>query len=798
MAAQGQGTCESDAGTRVGIEYWRIENLNPVKQDNANMNTLFAGDCYIFLKTEQAPGSSSLQWSLFFWLGAESSQDEQGGAALRAVELDDQLGGGPVQFRETMGNESSSFVSMFPNHTIITKPGGVDSAFNKVERDNWPTRLLQVKGKRDCKVTTCKEVAWTSMNQGDCFILDMGLKMYLWNGKEANKYEKTKAAEVMKMINDNERGARAQIFRLDDAIPAEVAEALGSGSPMSAEEGGNDSAVQTSKEQPKLIKISDEGGELKTETVNEGKMEYSMLDDNDAFILDTVTDIYVWIGSGASKDERRNGMKYGMDYVKSKGTMSANIQKFNAGHESSQFKRHFHGWPSAAKKAAQNDVSALYAKAQKQEDAFKAMDGRVVSVWRIKDMKKDVVDEKEWGQLYQGDCFIILYTYKLTPSKDGHIIYFWQGKDSSVDEKGASALLSKELDDEMGGDPVQVRVPSGKEPAHFLSMWGRPLCVHTGGVASGFKNRADVDSFDTDGTSLYHVRGNTDYNTRAVQVEEVAASLNSGDVFVLLTPDVMYVWNGSGANDQEKAVGKTISDMMKGSRTEEILAEGSESEGFWAALGGKGEYATVKEVDVEEEPRLFQMSLMGSNGFRVTEINDYDQTDLKNDDVMMLDVGSAIFLWIGSDSPKEEQDAAMKTAMQYVEEAPSHDNDTPIYRVSAGFEPPQFTMHFLGWDASKTGNLADDPYLKLVAAQGGGAPAGGLTKVTSDSIGYKTGATFPLAELQAGIPPGVDPKAKENYLSDEDFQAAFAMDKAAFDALPGWKKTAAKKKAKLF
>ena len=76
--------------------------------------------------------------------------------------------------------------------------------------------------------------------------------------------------------------------------------------------------------------------------------------------------------------------------------------------------------------------------------------------------------------------------------------------------------------------------------------------MHMGGVASGFKNRADVDSFDTDGTSLYHVRGNTDYNTRAVQVEEVAASLNSGDVFVLLTPDVMYVWNGSGANDQEK------------------------------------------------------------------------------------------------------------------------------------------------------------------------------------------------------------------------------------------------------
>lgn len=36
------------------------------------------------------------------------------------------------------------------------------------------------------------------------------------------------------------------------------------------------------------------------------------------------------------------------------------------------------------------------------------------------------------------------------------ILYYWQGRDSSTDEKGASALLASQLDEEMGGFPTQV------------------------------------------------------------------------------------------------------------------------------------------------------------------------------------------------------------------------------------------------------------------------------------------------------------------------------------------------------
>jgi hypothetical protein len=60
-----------------------------------------------------------------------------------------------------------------------------------------------------------------------------------------------------------------------------------------------------------------------------------------------------------------------------------------------------------------------------------------------------------------------------------------------------------------------------------------------------------------------------------------------------------------------------------------------------------------------------------------------------------------------------------------------------------------------------------------------------------------SGPSSTLEELQAGVPDGVDHLKKETFLSDADFQTHFGMDKAAFTQLPGWKRTAAKKKLRL-
>ena len=117
-------------------------------------------------------------------------------------------------------------------------------------------------------------------------------------------------------------------------------------------------------------------------------------------------------------------------------------------------------------------------------------------------------------------------------------------QESSQDERSAAALHAVHLDDKYGGAPVQVRVVQGKEPDHFLLVFRGRMVVHSGGRASGFTNRFDSDSYDVDGTRLFHVRGTNEFDTRAVQVEEKASSLNSNDCFVLETPKATYIWYG--------------------------------------------------------------------------------------------------------------------------------------------------------------------------------------------------------------------------------------------------------------
>lgn len=771
-----------------------------------------------------------MEWAIHFWIGAESSQDEYGIAAYKTVELDESLGGGPVQYREVQGNESALFQSYFKNIGLEYVPGGVESGFRKVERDSYRSRLLMCKGKRTVRVTEVP-LSNQSLNTGDVFILDLGLQLFIYNGANANRYEKAKGVEVTQKIRNEERGGRATITVIDeDPNNATFWDTLG-GKINVTNPGEDDGAHErAAADALVLYKVSDASGSLEFSRVpTSGALTKDLLDSNDVFLVDAGSEIFVWVGRGSNPTEKRESMIFANRYLQENGKpQNTAITRVVEGAETPVFKSLFKTWDAPvvfnfgqqprgniaqARQQHTIDVAGLQARREAEDKPVDDGSGRI-EIWRIEDFQKVPLDTAKYGQFFGGDSYVLLYTYQKGSSEE-YIIYFWQGRDSTNDEKGASALLAKDLDDSLGGKPVQVRVVQGKEPAHFRSLFRGRMIVHAGGKASGFKNRDDSDSYDTDGVGLFHVKGTNELNTYGIQVAETASSLNSGDCFVLVTPSVVYVWQGRGANDSEAAVATNIANILAndfngtGGRAVTHLHEGNEPDEFWNALGGKTDYPEIREGEpAPREPRLFHCS-NATGVFDVEEVCNFTQDDLLEDDVFLLDCYTTVFIWVGTGSNDTEKRMALETAQRFITEATDgRDPDTAIMRFSTGNEPALFTQHFPGWDNEFFNkNKFMDPYqaklAKLKAERGEESKSEPevFTAATAVSAG---GSFLPFSTvcsydaLKNGTAGNIDPASKEQYLSDAEFQQVMGCTKADWTKLPKWKQQAKKKEKGLF
>lgn len=84
--------------------------------------------------------------------------------------------------------------------------------------------------------------------------------------------------------------------------------------------------------------------------VRDGLMNNSELKSNDVFILDTATDIFVWIGKQSNQAERQKAQKYGQEYViKQMRPKWTQVVKVLDGNEPQGFTQFFEDWQSQVK-----------------------------------------------------------------------------------------------------------------------------------------------------------------------------------------------------------------------------------------------------------------------------------------------------------------------------------------------------------------------------------------------------------------------------------------------------------------
>jgi len=309
-AAANKEPAWENAGKSVGLNIWRIEKFQVKAVPENTYGTFYSGDSYIVLRTYKNPGSDKLLYDVHFWLGSNTSQDEAGTAAYKTVELDDKLGGAPVQYREVQNFESAAFVALFPKG-VKTLAGGVDTGFNHVKPTEYKPRLLHIRGLKGNVIASEVDFKASEFNNEDSFIADMGLKLYQWSGSKASAMEKNKAAQLARAIDD-ERAGKATVVVCVEGNDNEM--------PWAAL-GGKPSSFPAAKKAPepgpkKLFRVSDASGKLTVTEVASGKTPKSKLDHKDVFILDNSVEVYIWVGSQASPAEKKVALQIATDYLK--------------------------------------------------------------------------------------------------------------------------------------------------------------------------------------------------------------------------------------------------------------------------------------------------------------------------------------------------------------------------------------------------------------------------------------------------------------------------------------------------
>uniref|UniRef100_A0A6Q2Z9I7 Macrophage-capping protein n=1 Tax=Esox lucius TaxID=8010 RepID=A0A6Q2Z9I7_ESOLU len=702
------------AGREAGLQIWRIEKMELVPVPDNLRGNFYVGDAYVVLHTVKQ--RDCCFYDLHYWLGKECSQDESAAAAIFTVQLDDFLGGKPVQYRELQGFESTAFTGYFKGG-ITYKAGGVASGFQHVvTNDLSAQRLFHIKGRRVVRAIEVT-LSWSSFNRGDCFIVDLGAVIYQWCGSDCNKFERLKAAQVAAGIRDNERNGRAKLVVVEEGSePLEFIEVLGNKPQLPEGDDKDDMTADISnRKMAKLYMVSDASGEMQVTLVSEeNPFCQSHLLSDECFILDHGKSkmIFVWKGRNANPDERKTAMKTAEGFIKQMGyPANTQIQVLPEDGETPIFKQFFQGWKDknqsegfgkvfvteriAKIRQIEFDASKLH-ESQSMAAQYNMVDDGTgdTQIFRVESNGRVPVDPNTYGQFYGGDCYIILYTYER-----GQIIYTWQGASSTIDELTASAFLTVDLDRSLGGNAVQVRVSQGKEPAHLLSLFkAKPLIVYKSGT-SRLGGQASEPP-----TRLFQVRRNLDTITRIAEVDAEAGSLNSNDAYLLKVPSGQgYLWVGKGASEEEEKGAQYLSEVLS-LQTQPIL-EGQEPDDFWSALGGRKDYQTSKRLEsksLTQQPRLFACSNK-TGRFIIEEVpGEFTQEDLAEDDVMLLDVWDQVFIWIGKDANEVERTESVKSAKAYIDSDPGgRDKRTSVVIVKQGHEPPTFTGWFLGWDAAR-------------------------------------------------------------------------------------------------
>ncbi|MFH4980909.1 hypothetical protein AB6A40_007618 [Gnathostoma spinigerum] len=351
--------------------------------------------------------------------------------------------------------------------------------------------------------------------------------------------------------------------------------------------------------------------------------------------------------------------------------------------------------------------------------------------------------QNELGTFYTMDCYVFLCRYEVLPedeetdledeeaeaNEDGEsstisqrreveekqedfkcVVYFWQGRDAgNMGWLHFTFSLQKKFEGLFKDKLEVVRMYQQQENHKFLSHFHKKFVIRRGrrGLNLNCGGRWP---------ELFLMRANgSAICTRTIQIDCMADQLNSAFCFILRAPfkvanedgenGRIYVWLGKRSNpNQHKLCEEIARDMINIGECEfpvHVINEGEEDDMFWEYIGGKKKYDT--NGDFVSYTRLFRCT--NEKGYFVVSEKtvDFCQDDLNDDDIMIVDNGSLVFLWMGAHASEVELKLSYKAAQLYVAQMKMKQPDRPRKLVLSikGHESKRFTKCFHAWGKHK-------------------------------------------------------------------------------------------------
>ena len=178
--------------------------------------------------------------TIYVWIGNKCSVDEKTSGAAQARTLDQERGGAAKIITVDQGQETQEFLKLINTMgamKIVNKNlaktmlkdvlTGEYAGFTEHKNVLYRVSSEEFEGINTMKMI---QVPYSkdSLDSEDCFVLDLGTNVYIWQGKACNVKEKVKAGQWARQIDAERAGAQNEVI-FDEDEDAEFLNALSKG-----------------------------------------------------------------------------------------------------------------------------------------------------------------------------------------------------------------------------------------------------------------------------------------------------------------------------------------------------------------------------------------------------------------------------------------------------------------------------------------------------------------------------------------------------------------------------------------